>query len=62
MNVRRAVAQLHSGHPGIMLPMGYFVESSLERNIAGESGFENSWVVVQEGTEDYGSTVDVMRR
>ena len=41
--------------------MGCLGESSWEKNIAGESGFENSWVVVQEGTEDYGSRVDVMR-
>ena len=41
--------------------MGYLVESSFERNIAGESGFLNSCVVVQERTEGYGSRVDVMR-
>ena len=44
-----------------MVPMGYLMEISLERNFAGESGFENSWVVVQEGTDDCGSRVDVMR-
>ena len=46
-NVRRAVAQLHTGHCGIMVPMGYLVETSLERDFAGGSGFENSWGVVQ---------------
>ena len=40
---------------------GIFSGKFLGKEYCGVSGFENSWVVVQGGTENYSSTVDEMR-
>ena len=60
-NARRQVALVYSDYGGITVADEYLVERYLERNVAEESGFDNSSVVVLEASGDLGSWADAMR-